>query len=132
MVDCETRPSSSVVAITPVPFLYNLNEIRSSEVPTTVQESEQMDAPSVDSMVIEECDNIGVSGSGVSGNSAPNKEFVQKLEAPHLGMLFNSVEEAHNYYQDYGRQNGFVVRIRSSNKTQTRADEVTSVRFVCS
>ncbi|XP_026383855.1 protein FAR1-RELATED SEQUENCE 5-like [Papaver somniferum] len=47
-------------------------------------------------------------------------------------MTFNSFEEARDSYIEYGRNNGFDVRIRSTNKTRVRVDQVTSDHFVCS
>ncbi|XP_021815269.1 protein FAR1-RELATED SEQUENCE 5-like isoform X2 [Prunus avium] len=46
-------------------------------------------------------------------------------------MVFNTMEEARNYYEEYGRQEGFWIRTRSSSKTRRRLDEVTSRQFVC-
>ncbi|XP_034197224.1 protein FAR1-RELATED SEQUENCE 5-like [Prunus dulcis] len=46
-------------------------------------------------------------------------------------MVFDTMEEARNYYEEYGRQEGFWIRTRSSSKTRRRLDEVTSRQFVC-
>ncbi|KAF8412287.1 hypothetical protein HHK36_000248 [Tetracentron sinense] len=35
------------------------------------------------------------------------------------------------YYEEYGRRKGFSIRVRSSDKTRGRVDEVTGVKFVC-
>ncbi|KAF5184044.1 hypothetical protein FRX31_026369 [Thalictrum thalictroides] len=58
--------------------------------------------------------------------------YDEKIKAPYVGLFFDSIDEAKNYYEEYGRQNGFCVRRRSSNKTKIGVDEVTSVKFVCS
>ncbi|KAK0608305.1 hypothetical protein LWI29_028654 [Acer saccharum] len=41
------------------------------------------------------------------------------------------MDEARNYYEDYGRQEGFWIRTRSSSKTRLGSNEVTSRKFVC-
>ncbi|CAB4272290.1 unnamed protein product [Prunus armeniaca] len=53
------------------------------------------------------------------------------IKAPYVGMVFDTMEEARNYYEEYGRQEGFWIRTRSSSKTRRRLDEVTSRQFVC-
>ena len=60
----------------------------------------------------------------------PNND-VERLEAPSSGMSFETIEEARKYYEDYGRQNGFWIRTRTSSKGQNRSNDVTSVLFVC-
>ncbi|KAF8408763.1 hypothetical protein HHK36_004832 [Tetracentron sinense] len=61
----------------------------------------------------------------------PNKD-AKKVIAPYVGMLFDSIEEAKRYYEEYGRDNGFSIRVRSSDKTRGRVNEVTGVKLVCS
>ncbi|PSS21256.1 Protein FAR1-RELATED SEQUENCE like [Actinidia chinensis var. chinensis] len=46
-------------------------------------------------------------------------------------MFFEIIEEARKYYEDYGRQNDFWIRSRTSSKGQNRSNDVTSVLFVC-
>ncbi|KAI8534961.1 hypothetical protein RHMOL_Rhmol10G0137800 [Rhododendron molle] len=48
-----------------------------------------------------------------------------------IGMYFETIEEARNYYECYGRENGFWIRTRGSEKGQNRLNEVAKVRFVC-
>ncbi|KAM1224818.1 hypothetical protein ACFX2G_044610 [Malus domestica] len=60
----------------------------------------------------------------------PN-ENSKGLKTPYVGMLFDTMEEARNYYQDYGRQEGFWIRTQSSSKTRSRSDDITSRQFVC-
>ncbi|KAK1355222.1 FAR1 domain-containing protein [Heracleum sosnowskyi] len=57
--------------------------------------------------------------------------YNERLETPYVGMMFETWEEAQKYYGDYGRQEGFWIRIRSSSKTRAGLDEVTSKKFVC-
>ncbi|GAB2281892.1 hypothetical protein Dimus_016456 [Dionaea muscipula] len=53
------------------------------------------------------------------------------LETPYVGMMFDSIEAAEKYYVEYGRQQGFWTRIRSTYKTKWRSDEITGRLFVC-
>ena len=48
-----------------------------------------------------------------------------------MGMLFETLEQARNYYEDYGRQEGFWIRTRSSSKSRVGCNEVTSGQFTC-
>ncbi|KAL5818931.1 hypothetical protein ACOSQ4_022773 [Xanthoceras sorbifolium] len=56
---------------------------------------------------------------------------VEHLKAPYIGILFETLEEARDYYENYGRQEGFWIRTRSSSKTREGINEVTSRQFVC-
>ncbi|KAI5355003.1 hypothetical protein L3X38_007898 [Prunus dulcis] len=67
----------------------------------------------------------------VNGETSTPKKKVTQLKAPYTGMVFDTMEEARNYYEEYGRQEGFWIRTRSSSKTRRRLDEVTSRQFVC-
>ncbi|XP_059629955.1 protein FAR1-RELATED SEQUENCE 5-like [Cornus florida] len=49
---------------------------------------------------------------------------------PKIGMIFKSFENAYNFYNAYGREVGFSVRIDYSNKN-TKTGEITSTQFVC-
>ncbi|KAG5542530.1 hypothetical protein RHGRI_022167 [Rhododendron griersonianum] len=60
----------------------------------------------------------------------PNND-VEVLESPSSEMSFATIDEARKYYEDYGRQNGFWIRTRTSSKGQNRSNEVTSILFVC-
>ncbi|KAF7139583.1 hypothetical protein RHSIM_Rhsim07G0153800 [Rhododendron simsii] len=60
----------------------------------------------------------------------PNND-VEVLESPSNEMSFATIDEARKYYEDYGRQNGFWIRTRTSSKGQNRSNEVTSMLFVC-
>ncbi|KAG5534068.1 hypothetical protein RHGRI_022265 [Rhododendron griersonianum] len=46
-------------------------------------------------------------------------------------MSFESIEQARKCYEDYGKQNGFWIRTRTSCKGQNRSNEVTGMQFVC-
>ncbi|KAI3995494.1 hypothetical protein MKX01_007296 [Papaver californicum] len=54
-----------------------------------------------------------------------------KPKRPYVGMIFSSIREAEVSYQDYGRENGFIMRRRSTYKAQ-RGRRVTRVLFTCS
>ncbi|KAI9169044.1 hypothetical protein LWI28_006042 [Acer negundo] len=43
---------------------------------------------------------------------------IEELQTPYVGMLFETLEEARNFYEKYGRQEGFWIRIRSSSRTK--------------
>ncbi|KAG5515901.1 hypothetical protein RHGRI_036819 [Rhododendron griersonianum] len=60
----------------------------------------------------------------------PNND-VEVLESPSSEMSFATIDKARKYYEDYGRQNGFWIRTRTSSKGQNRSNEVTSMLFVC-
>ncbi|KAF9600648.1 hypothetical protein IFM89_011231 [Coptis chinensis] len=45
----------------------------------------------------------------------PNK-VLEKLVVPKVGMSYQSLEEAKSYYLEYGKQNGFSTRVRSTQK----------------
>ncbi|KAK1399399.1 hypothetical protein POM88_009262 [Heracleum sosnowskyi] len=49
--------------------------------------------------------------------------YNERLETPYVGMVFETWEEAQKYYGDYGRQEGFWIRIRSSSKARASLDE---------
>ncbi|KAF7149619.1 hypothetical protein RHSIM_Rhsim02G0072800 [Rhododendron simsii] len=57
--------------------------------------------------------------------------MVEGLATPTIGMYFGTIEEARNYYERYGQENGFWIRTRASGKGRNRSDEVTKVLFVC-
>ncbi|KAK2652812.1 hypothetical protein Ddye_012668 [Dipteronia dyeriana] len=56
---------------------------------------------------------------------------VEQLMAPYVGMFFETMEQARNYYENYGLQEGFWISIRSSSKARLGSNEVTSIKFVC-
>ncbi|KAK4844806.1 hypothetical protein QYF36_024635 [Acer negundo] len=56
---------------------------------------------------------------------------IEELQTPYVGMLFETLEEARNFYEKYGRQEGFWIRIRSSSRTKYGTNEVTSRQFFC-
>ncbi|VVA37257.1 PREDICTED: FAR1-RELATED SEQUENCE, partial [Prunus dulcis] len=66
-----------------------------------------------------------------NGETSTPKNKVTQLKAPYAGMVFETMEEARNYYEEYGRQEGFWIRTRSSSKTRRHLDMVTSRQFVC-
>ncbi|KAJ3670144.1 hypothetical protein LUZ60_010468 [Juncus effusus] len=55
-------------------------------------------------------------------------ENVEEFEAPALGMQFATKEEARDYYEEYGRRNGFGIRTRS---THTYNGQISDAKFVC-
>ncbi|KAF7152910.1 hypothetical protein RHSIM_Rhsim01G0112800 [Rhododendron simsii] len=64
-------------------------------------------------------------------NDLNDFEVDEGLKAPSSGMSFETIEEAQKYYEDYGIQNGFWIRTRTSCKGSNRSNEVTSMLFVC-
>ena len=50
---------------------------------------------------------------------------------PKLGMEFDSIEEAWNFWNNYGGKMGFGVRRAYRNKSQ-KDGSITTCRFVCS
>ncbi|KAG5553240.1 hypothetical protein RHGRI_011187 [Rhododendron griersonianum] len=56
---------------------------------------------------------------------------LEGFKTPTIGMYFDTIEEARNYYERYGQENGFWIRTRGSDKGRNRSNEVTRVRFVC-
>ncbi|KAG5532033.1 hypothetical protein RHGRI_026602 [Rhododendron griersonianum] len=59
------------------------------------------------------------------------ENVVEGLKTPTIGMYFETIEEARNYYERYGQENGFWIRTRASSKGRNRSNEVTKVLFVC-
>ncbi|KAF7151782.1 hypothetical protein RHSIM_Rhsim02G0114200 [Rhododendron simsii] len=55
----------------------------------------------------------------------------EEFKTPTIGMYFETIDEARNYYECYGQENGFWIRTRGSDKGRNRSNEVTRVRFVC-
>ncbi|XP_042483618.1 protein FAR1-RELATED SEQUENCE 5-like [Macadamia integrifolia] len=51
---------------------------------------------------------------------------------PQVGMLFNSEQEAYDFYNSYGRAMGFSIRRHTVNKSKKDKMTITSRRFVCS
>ncbi|KAF6150009.1 hypothetical protein GIB67_043052, partial [Kingdonia uniflora] len=47
----------------------------------------------------------------------------------HEGMEFESIDQARKYYEEYGRKEGFWIKIRTSTKSKPRSDLVTRVRW---
>nr|XP_011457413.1 PREDICTED: protein FAR1-RELATED SEQUENCE 11-like [Fragaria vesca subsp. vesca] len=74
--------------------------------------------------------DLGSSMNQVSSNEATDQDN-RKLKSPFVGMVFETLEEAGKYYEDYGLQEGFWMRIRTSSKSTSRSNEVTSRLFVC-
>ncbi|KAK3225908.1 hypothetical protein Dsin_005770 [Dipteronia sinensis] len=64
------------------------------------------------------------------GETNSVKKNAVDLKAPDVGMIFKTMDEAINYYEDYGRQEGFWIRTRSSSKIRLGSNEVTSRKFV--
>ncbi|KAF7127006.1 hypothetical protein RHSIM_Rhsim11G0039600 [Rhododendron simsii] len=59
------------------------------------------------------------------------EKVVEELKTPTIGMYFETIEEARNYYERYGQENGFWIRTRASSKGRNRSNEITKVLFVC-
>ncbi|XP_050365733.1 protein FAR1-RELATED SEQUENCE 5-like [Argentina anserina] len=82
-----------------------------------------------------EDDNLGCSlnqeSSDKTSDHHSEKKEDSKLKSPYVGMFFETLKEAEQYYEDYGRQEGFWTRIRSSSKYRSQSSEVTSRLFVC-
>ncbi|KAF9609687.1 hypothetical protein IFM89_017886 [Coptis chinensis] len=56
---------------------------------------------------------------------------VEIVKPPCLGMCFETLEAAKQFYIDYGKLFGFSPVIRSSEKSYSRPDEVSSVQMTC-
>ncbi|XP_042496127.1 protein FAR1-RELATED SEQUENCE 5-like [Macadamia integrifolia] len=54
------------------------------------------------------------------------------VSEPEFGMLFNSEQDAYDYYNNYGRAVGFSVRRHFVNKSKKDNTTITSRGFVCS
>ncbi|KAG5550300.1 hypothetical protein RHGRI_015306 [Rhododendron griersonianum] len=76
-------------------------------------------------MELEALDDVEVRDTETPDNN------VEGYKTPTIGMYFKTIEEARNYYECCGRENGFWIRTRGSKKGQNRSNEVTKVRFVC-
>ncbi|KAI8560104.1 hypothetical protein RHMOL_Rhmol04G0229600 [Rhododendron molle] len=76
-------------------------------------------------MELEALDDVEVRDTETPDND------VEGLKTPIIGMYFETIEEARNYYERYGQENGFWIRTRGSDKGRNRSKEVTRVRFVC-
>ena len=59
------------------------------------------------------------------------KSGAEQIKTPSVGMFFETIEEAQNYYEEYGRQEGFWIQTQTSSKTRRGLNEVTSMQFVC-
>ncbi|KAF7127477.1 hypothetical protein RHSIM_Rhsim11G0010300 [Rhododendron simsii] len=76
-------------------------------------------------MELEALDDVEVKDTETPDNN------VEGFKTPTIGIYFETIEEARNYYERYGQENGFWIRTRGSDKGQNRSNEVTRVRFVC-
>ncbi|KAF9610414.1 hypothetical protein IFM89_022325 [Coptis chinensis] len=56
---------------------------------------------------------------------------VEIVKPPCLGMCFETLEVAKQFYTDYGKSFGFSPIIRSSEKSFSRSDEVSSCQMTC-
>ncbi|XP_042508209.1 protein FAR1-RELATED SEQUENCE 5-like [Macadamia integrifolia] len=54
------------------------------------------------------------------------------MSEPEFGMLFNSEQDAYDYYNSYGRAMGFSIRRHFVNKSKKDNTTITSRGFVCS
>ncbi|GAB2295246.1 hypothetical protein Dimus_029419, partial [Dionaea muscipula] len=50
---------------------------------------------------------------------------------PYVEMEFDSMEKARDYYEDYGKNQGFWIRTRDMKKNIARSNELTGALFVC-
>ncbi|KAF9623118.1 hypothetical protein IFM89_037634 [Coptis chinensis] len=57
---------------------------------------------------------------------------VEIVKPPCLGMCFETLEAAKQFYIAYGKSFGFSPVIRSSEKSVSRSDEVSSCQMTCS
>ncbi|KAF9614068.1 hypothetical protein IFM89_014868 [Coptis chinensis] len=57
---------------------------------------------------------------------------VEIVKPPCLGMCFETLEAAKQFYIDYGKSFEFSLVIRSSEKSFSRSDEVSSCQMTCS
>ncbi|KAF8391032.1 hypothetical protein HHK36_023332 [Tetracentron sinense] len=76
----------------------------------------------MDTLVAESCMLLGDDGKSdeigtlspqnenidLGDNSTLNKD-VKKVNVPFVGMLFDSIEEANKYYEEYGQDKGFSI-----------------------
>ncbi|KAI8538158.1 hypothetical protein RHMOL_Rhmol09G0080400 [Rhododendron molle] len=76
-------------------------------------------------MELEALDDVEVRDTETPDNN------VEGFKTPTIGMYFETIEEARNYYEHYGQENGFWIRTRGSDKGRNRSDEITRVKFVC-
>ncbi|KAG5536597.1 hypothetical protein RHGRI_024128 [Rhododendron griersonianum] len=70
-------------------------------------------------MELEALDDVEVRDTEIPDNN------VEGYKTPTIGMYFKTIEEARNYYECYGRENGFWIRTRGSEKRRNRSNEVT-------
>ncbi|KAF7153869.1 hypothetical protein RHSIM_Rhsim01G0173000 [Rhododendron simsii] len=76
-------------------------------------------------MELEALDDLEVRDTETPDNN------IEGFKTPTIGMYFETIEEVRNYYECYGRENGFWIRTWGSEKGRNRSNEVTKVRFVC-
>ncbi|KAH7847433.1 hypothetical protein Vadar_025967 [Vaccinium darrowii] len=80
---------------------------------------------------MEETFELGDFGVDEVDDFQTSNNKVEGLVAPSIGMSFETIEEARKYYEEFGRQNGFWIRTRTSAKARNRSDEVSNMIFVC-
>ncbi|KAI8538337.1 hypothetical protein RHMOL_Rhmol09G0094800 [Rhododendron molle] len=81
-------------------------------------------------MEIECVDDVGLDDVEVDDTKTADN-FVEGLKTltPTVGQYFETIEEARNYYECYGRENGFWIRTRGSAKGRNRSNEVTKAHM---
>ncbi|KAI8560485.1 hypothetical protein RHMOL_Rhmol04G0259700 [Rhododendron molle] len=70
-------------------------------------------------MELEALDDVEVRDTETPDN------IVEGFKTPTIRMYFETIEKARNYYECYGRENGFWIRTRGSEKGRNRLNEVT-------
>ncbi|MED6175607.1 hypothetical protein PIB30_080017 [Stylosanthes scabra] len=55
---------------------------------------------------------------------------IDEQYVPKVGMLFQSLEEARNFYRDYPKHAGFAIKIRNTNKSK-KSNEILNQLISC-
>ncbi|KAK6930566.1 FAR1 DNA binding domain, partial [Dillenia turbinata] len=90
------------------------------------EEHEMLDDELPTSMLQDEVEDDKLTKHG-SGDSVINPEALE----PYIGMVFNSRDEAREFYVAYGRHTGFTVRIHHNRRSRVN-NQVIGQDFVCS
>ncbi|OVA07472.1 FAR1 DNA binding domain [Macleaya cordata] len=61
-----------------------------------------------------------------------NPNCSEDSKKPAVGMVSSSMEEAHLFYENYGRDNGFCIRVRSKYTYERGSNSPTYALFTCS
>lgn len=71
------------------------------------------------------CTNLETNSENIISNAS-----VDRINEPYVGMGFNSLCDAENFYKVFAKQQGFGIRIRTS-QTGFRSNEIRSRIYVC-